>query len=40
MPFKKIGPDKYKSIKSGKEYTKEQIRAYYAKKYEEQKKKK
>lgn len=29
MPFKKIGPNKYKS-ESGKTYTKKQVEAYYA----------
>ncbi len=30
MPFKKVGTNKYKSP-SGRTFTKEQIRAYYAK---------
>lgn len=29
MPFKKVGPNKYKSP-SGKSYTKKQVRLYYA----------
>jgi hypothetical protein len=29
MPFKKVGPDKYKSP-SGKSYNKKQVRLYYA----------
>jgi hypothetical protein len=29
MPFKKVGPNKYKSP-SGRTYTKKQVKAYYA----------
>lgn len=29
MPFKKVGPNKYKSP-SGRTYTKKQVEAYYA----------
>ena len=31
MPFKKVGPDRYKSP-SGRTFTKGQIKAYYAQK--------